>query len=54
LPEEAMILEICKYMGWDYHTFVNQPDDFIAMVVARMEGESLAKQVLNEKYGATK
>lgn len=32
LDEELIIAEICKYMGWDYHTYMAQPEWFIEII----------------------
>lgn len=47
------MLEVCKYMGWDFYTYFDQPEEFISLILARMEGEALAKKILSEKNGAT-
>jgi len=29
------MLEICKYMGWDYYTYINQPYWFIELILMK-------------------
>ena len=46
LHPDMMIVEICKFMGWDYITYSNQPSWFIDLVTLKMnlEGEYQNKQ----------
>lgn len=31
-------------MGWDYHAYMEQPAEFIAAIIARMQQESAAQE----------
>ena len=44
-----MILEICKYMNWDYWTYIKQPYWIIRIILARIDGESNAKNYFKLK-----
>ena len=46
-----MMLEICKYMHWDYWTYQEQPQYFIDIISLRISNESLAIKMLNKKNG---
>jgi len=35
-----LVLEICKEMGWDYYTYLKQPQSFITMIISRMVAKS--------------
>jgi len=48
------MIEICKYMGWDYFTYLEQPLSFIEGILARMQGESLAQEYFTNKYATAK
>jgi hypothetical protein len=31
---------VCKFMGWDYHTYLNQPWEFIDVILSYMQVEN--------------
>lgn len=52
INEEMQIVEICKYMGWDYNIYLFQPDWFIRLCQIRMREEALAQQREQRKIEA--
>jgi len=34
------MVEVCKYMGWDFHTYEAQPVWFIETVIERIKAEA--------------
>jgi len=45
------IVEICKMMSWDYHTYRKQPKWMIDHIMARIIGEEKFNKFQNLKYG---
>jgi len=39
--------------GWDYYTFLEQPQPFIDIIITRMQAEGHAKEYLRNKYGGS-
>jgi hypothetical protein len=39
-----MMVEICKLMHWDYHTYQAQPREFIEAILSSIKGKSLAQE----------
>ena len=44
-----VILDTCKYMNWDYITYMNQPNWMIDLIEARISGEEKAKKYIKLK-----
>lgn len=40
------ILETCKFMGWDYHTYMAQPQWFTYLISLRLTAESKANKYI--------
>jgi len=49
---EIQMLEICKYMGWDYITYIQQPDWFIDLIKIRKSEEASAAEAKERKAQA--
>lgn len=43
MEEDAVLLEVCKYMGWDYYTCLAQPAWFLETAIIKMREEGIAK-----------
>lgn len=44
LPEEYSEFMLIREMGWDYYTFLEQPDWFIDMCIAFINAEIMARR----------
>jgi hypothetical protein len=49
LDNEAVVVEVCKFMGWDYYTYLRQPQFFLNTILARMEAEGKATHYFQMK-----
>jgi len=47
---EVSVLMDCKYMGWDYETYMKQPLDFIWMVGALRREEAMESNRESRKW----
>jgi len=45
------MLEVCKYMHWDYWTYTNQPMKFVNLIRARIIAEKQYNDYLIKKNG---
>lgn len=52
LTEEMQILEICKYMCWDYIQYLSQPKWLLDLVLIRMSEEAKASERQQRKQEA--
>lgn len=53
MPDEFVLIEVCRYMnGWDYHTLMSQPREFIDLVIIKMEAESRVESERNNRMKA--
>lgn len=49
ITDNIAIVEICKYMSWDYFTYLKQPQIIITTIMSRMIGESNAQKYIKMK-----
>jgi hypothetical protein len=49
VPQEYLRFIVCKKMGWDYYTFMQQPDFFVEEVLICMQAENKYREAKNNK-----
>lgn len=46
-----LAVEICEQMGWDYHTYREQPQEFIDAIEAKIVAKSRYNNYIDKKNG---
>jgi hypothetical protein len=49
MDDDMAMLELCKYMGWDYWTYLSQPRWFVELCSSRFRAEGIVREKNNQK-----